>query len=59
MAYLATKIVFIVVLAILACAFLFFIIHTLRCYLNKPAADDDEDNEFRVRYEQPNNRAPI
>lgn len=41
----------IVVLVVLGLGFLFFIIHTIRCYFTKSAVDDDEDNEFRVRYE--------
>lgn len=34
-----------VVLAILILAFLFFVINTIRCYLNKPSYDDDLEEE--------------
>lgn len=51
-----------VVIVLLALGFLFFVVHTLRCYLNKPRADD-EDEEFRVQYNepaiQPNSTRPI
>ncbi len=33
---------------ILGFGFLFFLVHTIRCYLAKPRAD--EDDEFQVEY---------
>lgn len=34
-----------VVLGILILAFLFFIINTIRCYLNRPQFDEEDDEE--------------
>ena len=41
----------IIVMGVLGLGFLFFIVHTIRCYLTKPPADDD-DNEYRIQYPQ-------
>lgn len=38
------------VMILLGLGFLFFIVHTIRCYLNKPKADED-DNEFALKYQ--------
>ena len=35
-----------VVLGILILAFCFFVGNTIRCYLNKPKFDDEEDADF-------------
>lgn len=44
-----TKTILIVALVVIVIAFLFFVINTIRCYLNKPVADD-EDDEYRIQY---------
>jgi hypothetical protein len=49
--------VLLVVVILLGVAFLFFLAHTIRCYLNKPRVDDDD--EFQVQYQRNDNLHPI
>ena len=37
-----------VVLGILILAFIFFVGNTIRCYLNKPKFDEDDDGELEL-----------
>lgn len=49
----ASKIILIALMVVVGILFIGFIIHTLRCYLNKPKTD--EDDEFAVEYKDQRN----
>ncbi len=51
--------VVIVAMVLIGVALLGFVIHTIRCYLNKPSVDEDEENEYRVQYNKNENIKPI
>jgi hypothetical protein len=52
------KTLIIILLSIIGAAFLFFIIHTIRCYLTKPAADEDDD-EYKIKFDKNEKIQPL